>query len=94
MIIVAGHLTVDPIDREAYLETCREVVDTARTAEGCLDFAITADLQDASRINVFERWSAREPLDAFRGAGVGDDQGAMIRSASVAEYDVTNEVRL
>ena len=92
MIIVAGHLTVDPTDREAYLETCREVVDAARATEGCLDFAVTADLQDASRVNVFERWSGREPLDAFRGAGVGEDQGAMIRTVSVAEYDVTNDV--
>ena len=94
MLIVAGHLTVDPAQREAYLETCREVVDAARTTEGCLDFAITADLQDAARVNVYERWVGREPLDTFRGAGVSDDQGAMIRSASVAEYAVTDEVAL
>ena len=67
---------------------------TYSATEGCLDFAITADLQDASRVNVYERWVSREPLDAFRGAGVGDDQGAMIRSASVAEYAVTGEVAL
>ena len=94
MIIVAGHLVVDSTDREAYLETCRAVVDAARTTKGCLDFAITADLQDAARVNVYERWSAREPLDSFRGAGVGDDQATMIRSASVAEYDVRNEALL
>ena len=89
MIIVAGHLTVDPNEREAYLETCRDVVDAARATDGCLDFAICADLQDATRVNVYERWVGREPLDEFRGAGVGDDQGAMIRSASVAEFAVT-----
>jgi hypothetical protein len=50
MIIVSGHLVVDPAQRDAYLDTCREVVDAARTTDGCLDFAISADLQDPARI--------------------------------------------
>jgi len=48
-VVVAGHLMVDPADRTAYLEDCRSVVQEARQAEGCLDFAISADLIDPGR---------------------------------------------
>ena len=91
MVIVAGHLVVDPGDRERYLESCAEVVAAARRADGCLDFVIGADLLDPSRINVFERWEGLEAVEAFRGVGVTGDQGAMIRSASVAEYGAVEE---
>jgi hypothetical protein len=52
MVIVAGHLMVDPGEREAYLAGCVAVV------------------------------------EALRGSGPSDEQGAAMLSASVAEYDV------
>jgi quinol monooxygenase YgiN len=66
------------------------VVEEARGAAGCLDFAISADLIDPSRINIFERWASQAAVDAFRGSGPSDEQGAAIRSASVAEFDVAD----
>jgi quinol monooxygenase YgiN len=58
MVIVAGHITVEPQQRESYVAGCVSVVDKARGAAGCLDFAITADLIDPGRVNIFERWIA------------------------------------
>jgi hypothetical protein len=55
MVIVAGHITVDPEQRESYLAGSMSVVERARRADGCLDSAITADLLDPSRVNLFER---------------------------------------
>ena len=55
MIIVAGQIVVEPERRESYLQSCVEVIEQARNAPGCLDFALTADLVTAGRINVFER---------------------------------------
>jgi hypothetical protein len=86
MVIVAGHLVVDPQERDDYLSGCVEVVRQARRAAGCLDFAISADAVDPGRINIFERW-----VEAFRGGGPSDEQGAAIRAASVAEFDASNE---
>ena len=40
MVIVAGHITVDPEQRESYLAGCMSVVEKARRADGCLDFVI------------------------------------------------------
>jgi quinol monooxygenase YgiN len=88
MVIVAGHLTVDPADRDAYLAGCVTVVEQARAAEGCLEFAIGADLVDPGRITILERWASQEAVEAFRGSGPSDEQGAAMLSASVAEYDV------
>jgi len=90
MIIVAGHITVEPQQREAYLAGCVSVVDQARRAAGCLDFSITADLIDPGRINVFERWESQAAVEAFRGSGPSDEQGAAVLSASVAEYDIAD----
>ena len=88
MVIVAGHIVVDPARREAYLADCVEVVEAARRAPGCLDFAITADLVDPGRIVVLERWATQADVEAFRGSGPADEQSAAVLSASVAEYDV------
>lgn len=55
VLIVAGHLVVDPLQRDSYLADCVGVVEAARRAPGYLDLAITADLADLVRINIFER---------------------------------------
>lgn len=94
MVIVAGHLVVDPRERDSYVANCRAVVELARRAPGCLDFTIAADLVEADRVNVFERWESQAAVEAFRGGGPSDDQQTAILSASVAEYDVADVRRL
>jgi quinol monooxygenase YgiN len=90
MVIVAGRLVVDPLQREAYLAGCISVVEQARQAPGCLDFTICADLLEPGRINVFERWESQAAVEAFRGSGPSDGQSAAMLAASVAEYDVAD----
>ena len=94
MVIVAGHVVVDPTERDDYLSGFVGVVRQARRTPGCLDFSLSADLIDPGRINVFERWESQAALEAFRGSGPRDEQGAAIVSAEVAEYDVTSERNL
>ena len=91
MVIVAGHLIVDREARDDYLAGCAEVVELARSTPGCRDFAISADVLDPARINIFERWDSQKSVEAFRGSGPGGDQSAMIVSASVSEYAVSGE---
>ena len=91
MVIVAGHITVDPERRESYLAGSMSVVEKARRADGCLDFAITADLLDPGRVNLFERWESQAAVKTFRRRAPGNKQGAAMLSASVAEYDIADE---
>ncbi|MDF5752909.1 antibiotic biosynthesis monooxygenase family protein [Spongiactinospora sp. TRM90649] len=89
MIIIAGWIAVDPEARDAYLRDCVGVVEQARAASGCLDFAISADPADAGRINVYERWESEQPLLAFRDSGPDDAQTSMIRDAEVLRYEIS-----
>jgi quinol monooxygenase YgiN len=94
MIIVAGHLQVAPEHRTAYLSGCLAVVELARATPGCLDFALSADLLEPDRINVFERWMSVEDVEAFRGAGPGGPDTEAILSAEVEQYEVRTTLRL
>ncbi|WP_103500578.1 MULTISPECIES: putative quinol monooxygenase [Streptomyces] len=91
MVIVAGHLIVAPEGRERYLADCVPLVEEARRAAGCLDFALSADPVDAGRINVYERWETRASVEAFRAGGPSGEQNDAMLSAAVAEYDVSGE---
>lgn len=63
-------------------------VAAAREADGCLDFAVSADPVEPRRVNVFERWRSRELLDAFRGHGPDDGIRSRILEANIAEYAI------
>ena len=85
MIIGAGHITVDPEQRETYLAGSMSVVEKARQPDGCLDFAITGDLLDPGRVNLFERWESQAAVETFRKSGPRNKQRAATLSVSVAE---------
>lgn len=87
-IVVAGYLTVQANDRDAYLDSCESAIRAARATDGCLDFAISADVVDHTRINVYERWRDRPTLEAFRDQGPDDDQMATLTSIEVGEYEI------
>ena len=90
MVIVAGHVTVDPEQREAYLAGFTSVVEKARRADGCLDFAMTADLLDPGRVNLFERWESQAAVKTFRRRAPRNKHGTAMLSVSVAEYDIAD----
>jgi quinol monooxygenase YgiN len=89
MLIVAGWLRIDPASRADYLDGCGAVVEQARSAPGCLDFALSADLLDPGRINVYERWESDEQLHTFRGSGPDPGQVTQIRDAEVLRYRIS-----
>jgi quinol monooxygenase YgiN len=65
-VIVAGWCTVDPKKRDEAVESFKALVLRGRRAPGCLDLSITADLVDASRVNIFELWQSEEDLKEWR----------------------------
>jgi quinol monooxygenase YgiN len=95
MLIVCGHLVLDPADRDAHVMASVDAVRLARQAPGCLDFAVSADPMDPTRVNVFERWAGPEDLDAFRASGDPDDPGAdfsRILRFEIEQYSVERRV--
>ena len=88
MVIVAGHITVEPQQRESYLAGCVRIVEQARRAVGCLDVAICADLVDPGRVNIFERWESA--LETFRSSGPDTEQRLAMLTVSVQECDIAD----
>lgn len=89
MLIIAGHLQVDAAERDEYVADCIDVVNQARTAPGCLDFAITADTVEPDRVNVFERWESDAELKDFRGSGPDAGQKSQLLDAQVQKYRIS-----
>ena len=94
MIIVSGHLCVDPIERAEYLAGCEDVIREARQAPGCVDFHLSADPLEPDRINVFEQWESADAAEAFRGSGPSDEQQTAIRDAQVFQHELSSSKRL
>lgn len=88
MLIVAGHLLVDAERRDDHLARAAATVEAARSAPGCLDFALGADALDPRRVNVLERWVSEDHRDDFRGEGPGEEELAEIRETDVHEWTV------
>jgi quinol monooxygenase YgiN len=89
MLIIAGQLQVDAAQRDRYVADCVTVVEQARAAQGCLDFAITADTVEPDRINVYERWESDADLHRFRGSGPAPEQAAQLLDAQVSKYRIS-----
>jgi quinol monooxygenase YgiN len=92
MVIIAGHASVDPTDRDRYVRAHQDLVRRARQAPGCLDVAITADPVDPARVYNFERWESEEHLDAWRAVAHAPDTGITLGRVDVMLY-VVGEVR-
>jgi quinol monooxygenase YgiN len=89
-IIVSGTLHVDPAQRDAFLQARVPILEHARAAPGCLDFSLTADLLDAGRVNVYERWRSREDLLAYRrGGGPVLDDSIPVTAADVELHHIS-----
>ncbi|MGP3932110.1 putative quinol monooxygenase [Nonomuraea sp. KM88] len=65
-VIVAGKVFVDPEVRDRCVEAHRGIVEAARACPGCIDVAISADVADPGRVNIFEHFESQEALDAWR----------------------------
>lgn len=87
MLIVAGHLVLDPDDRDTHVAASHGAVRLAREAPGCLDFAVSADPVDRTRVNVYERGARTEDLDAFR-ATSGDPNDQPIDFSRIRHFEI------
>jgi quinol monooxygenase YgiN len=71
MLIIAGTITVDPADRDRFLEIRKDTVAKARAMPGCLEYAFSADIVDPACVRLFERWENEENVAAWMAAHKG-----------------------
>lgn len=90
MVIVAGRLILKNGARDRFLAASEPAVRLARCATGCRDFAVSADLIDPNRINVYEEWETRDDLTRFRESGPDAALMDLIVEVRVREFVVAD----
>lgn len=62
IVIVQGVFSVDPDERDRFVETGVEAMRSSRQEEGCLEYVLAADPLDPERAVLSERWESMEHL--------------------------------
>jgi quinol monooxygenase YgiN len=93
MLIVAGAFEVDPAERDAFLAGRLDAMRTTRTEPGCLEYVMSADPVDATRVMLFERWQDQAAFDGHMEAvkTAPRSSGPAPKSFSVTIYDIAGE---
>jgi quinol monooxygenase YgiN len=58
LVIVQGVFSVDPNERDRFVETSVEGMRSSRLEEGCLEYVMAADPLDPERVILSERWES------------------------------------
>lgn len=99
MIIVAGHLTIDPDHRDTALAAIATCVAATRAEPGNLEYRFSPDLDEPDRLNLIERWSDEQAMaEHMATPHLAEFMGAIVPclggSAEVIRYDVSGSAPL
>jgi quinol monooxygenase YgiN len=94
MIVIAGHVAIDPARREPAVAAAREMMAETRKEQGCLSYTFSADLEEPGRFRIFEEWESDEALRAhFASPHMARFRTAMaglgVREMAIQRYEVT-----
>ena len=94
MIVIAGHVVLDPKHREKAEAAAREMMSETRKEQGCISYTFSADLEEAGRFRIFEEWEGDEALRAhFASPHMARFQQAVgglgVREMKVQRYEVS-----
>ncbi|WFL77684.1 putative quinol monooxygenase [Altererythrobacter arenosus] len=63
-ILISAQIDLDPAQRDEALRSAQKWIDAALAENGCIHYDWSADLNNPTRINVFEEWESEEALAA------------------------------
>ena len=95
MLVIAGHIRLDPSKREAAIAAAKVLMQATRKEEGCAAYVFSADFEDEGIFRIFEQLESQEALDAhFEAPHMADFQKAVpgfgIKEMSVQRYEVSS----
>ena len=64
MLVIAGHIRIDPAKRDAAIAAVRPLVEQTHREVGCISYKFSADLSDDGLFHIFEEWDSQAALDA------------------------------
>jgi len=95
VVIVGGAFVIEPDRRQEFLTGRLDAMRASRAEPGCLEYTLSADPIDPSRVVLFERWASQEALDAHLAASrtrsASGGTGLAAEVVSIMVYSVTDE---
>jgi quinol monooxygenase YgiN len=95
-VIVQGVFSVNPEEREQFLQGSMDGMRASRQEDGCLEYVIAADPLDPGRVVLSERWESMEHLQRhLQGQSTQRDnppQGASPRPAPLSMEITLHEI--
>lgn len=92
MIVIAGHLVIEPSKLATVMEDVRELEEVTRTEEGNLYYAMSINDRGRGHVTVVEKWRDQAALDAHFGTASFRaflaKNGAFITAIEAKIYDV------
>ena len=94
MLVIAGHIRIDPAKREAAVAAADAVMEATRREQGCLAYTFSADLHDEGLIHLFEEWDSQDALDAhFKAPHMAAFQASIpglgVKEMKIRRYEVS-----
>ncbi|MDJ0847921.1 MAG: putative quinol monooxygenase [Myxococcota bacterium] len=95
MLVIAGHIRLDPAKRDEAIAAAREMMTDTHQEAGCISYTFSADLSDEGVFHIFEEWESQEALDAhFKAPHMARFQGLMpnfgLKEMKVQRYEVSS----
>jgi quinol monooxygenase YgiN len=95
MLVIAGHIRLDPAKREDALRAALAVMEATRREAGCVSYTFSADLADAGKFWIFEEWESPAALAAhFQAPHMAAFQKAVgglgVREMAIQRYEVSS----
>ncbi len=91
-VIVQGTFSVDPSERDRFVETSIDAMSSSRQEEGCLEYVMAADPLDPERVVLSERWESMDHLQQHlaqqKNAARGVEARPVPRSVEITLFEV------
>ena len=92
VVILQGVFSVEPSERDRFVEASVEGMRSSRQEEGCLEYVIAADPLDPERAVLSERWESMDHLQRHleqqRTPTQGVDARPVPRSVEITVFEV------
>jgi quinol monooxygenase YgiN len=93
-VIVQGTFSIDPTERDRFVEASVGGMRSSRQEEGCLEYVMAADPLDPGRVILSERWESMDHLQQHLAQQRSAPQGAEARpvplSVEITLYEVAS----
>ncbi len=95
MLVIAGHIRLDPTKREAVIAAARDVMRDTRRETGCISYTLSSDVEDEGLFHIFEEWESPEALGAhFKAPHMARFQAAAagfgIKEMKLQRYEIAS----